>query len=35
MKSQDLILYLLAVIAVWLMFFRKTDNFCGGCGMMA
>lgn len=35
MKSQDLTLYALVAVAVWLAFFRKTDNFCGGCGVMA
>jgi TM2 domain-containing membrane protein YozV len=32
MKSQELLLYAGLVAAVWLVFFRKTEKFCGGCG---
>jgi hypothetical protein len=35
MKNQDLIFYALIIIALWLMFFRKADGFCGGCGALA
>lgn len=33
MKNQDLILYALVIFALWLMFFRKTDGYCGACMM--
>jgi hypothetical protein len=32
MKSQELLLYVGLGVAVWLVFFRKTEKFCGGCG---
>lgn len=35
MKSQDLILYALILLALWLMFFRKTDGYCGGCAALS
>jgi len=31
MKSQDMILYALVLLALWLMFFRKSDGYCGAC----
>jgi hypothetical protein len=33
MKTQDMILYALVILAIWLMFFRKTEGFCGACAM--
>lgn len=28
----DITLALLFMIAIWLLFFRKTEKYCGGCG---
>lgn len=35
--KTDLFLAILFLIAFWLLFFRKTEKYCGGCGaaMMA
>ena len=35
MKTQDLILYSLIILALWLVFFRKTDGFCSACALAA
>jgi hypothetical protein len=35
MKQQNLILYALILIALWLMFVRRSDGFCGPCAMGA
>ena len=35
MKSQNLILLVLILLALWLMFVRRTDGFCGPCAMGA
>lgn len=35
MKTQDIIFYALIIIALWLMFFRKTDGFCSACALAA
>jgi hypothetical protein len=37
--DQNILFYILLLVAMWLLFFRekKTEKFCGGCGavMMA
>jgi hypothetical protein len=35
--QQTILLTLLFLTAMWLLFFRKTEKYCGGCGaaMMA
>lgn len=30
--QQTLLFVILLLIAIWLMFFRKTEKYCGGCG---
>ena len=35
MKTQDLILYALLVIVLYLLFVRKADGFCGACAVGA
>lgn len=32
MHNKDLLIWALAALAIWLMFFRKSSQFCGGCG---
>jgi len=29
MKTQDMILYALVILAIWLMFLRKSEGCCG------
>jgi hypothetical protein len=31
MKTQNVILYALILLIIWLMFFRKADGYCGAC----
>ena len=33
MKTQNVLLYALILIALWLMFVRKADGFCPACMM--
>jgi len=33
MKTQDLTLYALILVALWLMFMRRSDGFCGPCAI--
>ena len=33
MKSSDMLLYALVVMAIWLMAAPKKSSFCGGCAM--
>lgn len=35
MKTQDLILYALILVILYLLFVRRADGFCGGCVMGA
>ena len=35
MKTQDLTLYALILIVLWLLFVRRDDGFCGACGALA
>jgi len=32
--DQNILFYILLLVAMWLLFFRekKTEKFCGGCG---
>jgi hypothetical protein len=32
--DQNILFYILLLVALWLLFFRqpKTEKFCGGCG---
>lgn len=32
MDQQTLLLTFLFLVAIWLMFFRKTEKYCGACG---
>lgn len=31
-QSMTLMFWALILLAVWLLFFRKTEKYCGGCG---
>jgi hypothetical protein len=35
--DQNILFYILLLVAVWLLFFRekKTEKFCGACGAAA
>jgi len=35
MHNQDMIIYALGAVAVWLMFFRKTSGYAGCAACMA
>jgi hypothetical protein len=35
MKTQTVLLYALILVALWLMFARQADGFCGPCAMGA
>lgn len=30
--KNDLMFWALLVLVIWLLFFRKTEKYCGGCG---
>lgn len=34
--DQNILFYILLLVAMWLLFFRqsKTEKYCGGCGGM-
>jgi hypothetical protein len=35
MKSQDILLYALILVALWLVFARQAAGFCGPCAVGA
>ena len=35
MHNKDLLIWALAILAIWLLFFRKASPFCTGCMMAA
>jgi len=32
---KNAVLYALVLLALWLMFFRKADGYCGACALAA
>ena len=33
MKNQDMLMWALFLVALWLLFFRKSDGFCAACAV--